>query len=70
MVENPLHDAAIILAGWPRLVARLRADHVADLDGRCRGCRSQVQVAPRWPCAIAALAGAAANRHDRGQPPT
>lgn len=48
-------DAAAILAGWPRLRARLHAVHVPGPDGRCRACTSQMHRAPRWPCAIATL---------------
>jgi hypothetical protein len=55
-----LTDAAAIIAGWPRVVARLLDAHVGGPDGRCRGCTSQVTLPPRWPCRLTVLARAAA----------
>jgi hypothetical protein len=56
MSEHPLAGAATVLAQWPRVVARLLHEHVPGPDGRCRGCRSQVRTAPRWPCRLTLLA--------------
>ncbi|OZM81157.1 hypothetical protein [Pseudonocardia sp. MH-G8] len=53
-----LFEAAEIITGWPLVRARLSAAHVPDARGRCRGCTSQTRDAPRWPCALAVLAGA------------
>ncbi|TQM45657.1 hypothetical protein FB388_3057 [Pseudonocardia cypriaca] len=49
-------EAAEIITGWPRVRDRLRAVHVPDAGGRCRGCTSQTRTAPEWPCALAFLA--------------
>jgi hypothetical protein len=53
-----MFEAAEIITGWPRARDRLRAAHVPDGRGRCRACTSQTRDAPRWPCALAVLAGA------------
>jgi hypothetical protein len=45
-------EAAEIITGWPLVRERLRAAHVPDADGRCRGCTSQTRTAPDWPCAL------------------
>jgi hypothetical protein len=54
-----LAEAAAIVTGWPLVRDRLRAAHVPDARGRCRGCTSQTRDAPRWPCALALVAGGA-----------
>jgi hypothetical protein len=51
-----MQEAAMILAGWPRLLSSLLAEHVAGPDGRCRGCVRGVRGAPRSPCRLADLA--------------
>ncbi|MHA6626012.1 hypothetical protein ACU61A_11310 [Pseudonocardia sichuanensis] len=53
-----LFEAAEIITGWPLVRGRLLAAHVPDARGRCRACTSQTRDAPRWPCALAVLAGA------------
>jgi hypothetical protein len=53
-----LFEAAEIITGWPVVRERLRAAHVPDDRGRCRACRGQTRDAPRWPCALAVVAGA------------
>jgi hypothetical protein len=52
-----LFEAGEIIDGWPLVRDRLRAAHVPDDQGRCRGCTSQTRTAPRWPCALAVVAG-------------
>jgi hypothetical protein len=64
-----LTRAAGVIANSPALWSRLLVDHVAGHDGRCRGCPSQVHVAPRWPCRIAVLAAAARAQHERSRRP-
>jgi hypothetical protein len=49
-------EAAEIITGWPLARERLRAVHVPDADGRCRGCTSQTRRAPEWPCALTLVA--------------
>jgi hypothetical protein len=49
-------EAAEIITGWPLVRERLRAAHVPNAEGRCRGCTSQTRTAPHWPCALALLA--------------
>jgi hypothetical protein len=49
-------EAAEIVTGWPLVRERLRAAHVPDGKGRCRGCTSQMRSAPLWPCALALVA--------------
>jgi hypothetical protein len=49
-------EAAEIITGWPLVRERLRAAHVPDAEGRCRGCTSQTRTAPKWPCALALVA--------------
>jgi hypothetical protein len=51
-----LIEATEIITGWPLVSERLRAAHVPDSEGRCRGCTSQTRTAPLWPCALAMLA--------------
>jgi hypothetical protein len=51
-----LLEVAEIITGWPLVRERLRAAHVPDAAGRCRGCTSQTRRAPLWPCALAMLA--------------
>jgi hypothetical protein len=48
------------LARMPDVVLKLLATHVDDGERRCRGCRSQVRLAPEWPCTLHAAATAAA----------
>ncbi len=50
-------EAAAIVTGWPLVRERLRAAHIPDGAGRCRACTSQTRTAPRWPCALAVVAG-------------
>jgi hypothetical protein len=49
-------EAAEIITRWPLVRERLRAAHVPDAEGRCRGCTSQTRTAPEWPCALALVA--------------
>ncbi|TWF81635.1 hypothetical protein FHX44_117580 [Pseudonocardia hierapolitana] len=49
-------EAAEIITGWPLVRDRLRALHIPDAEGRCRGCTSQTRRAPQWPCALALVA--------------
>jgi hypothetical protein len=49
-------EAAEIISRWPLVRERLRAIHVPDAEGRCRGCTSQTRRAPQWPCALALVA--------------
>ena len=51
-----LLEAAEIIRSWPLVRERLRAAHVPDAEGRCRGCTSQTRTPPHWPCALAMLA--------------
>lgn len=60
-----LARCALEIAPWTRVWSRLRAEHVAGKDGRCRGCWSAARSAPRWPCRLAVLAAAARAVHDR-----
>jgi hypothetical protein len=43
---------AVELAAMPEVWAALLWLHVGGRDGRCRGCRSQVGIAPHWPCTL------------------
>jgi hypothetical protein len=43
---------AVELAAMPEVWGRLLHLHVNGRDGRCRGCRSQVGIAPHWPCTL------------------
>jgi hypothetical protein len=43
---------AVELAAMPEVWAALLRLHVGGRDGRCRGCRSQVGIAPHWPCTL------------------
>jgi hypothetical protein len=52
-------EFAAVLAGMPRSWQSLLTAHVSGPDGRCRGCRSQVAPAPRWPCALYCVAARA-----------
>lgn len=56
-----LTEAARIVGGWPRVLTRLLDTHVAGPDGRCRGCTSQVSLAPQWPCPLTEFARLAAS---------
>jgi hypothetical protein len=58
-VGERLDEAVAIVAGWPRVVERLLAAHVAGGDGRCVVCGGNGRPAPRWPCSVAELAVAA-----------
>lgn len=53
--------AAYEIARMPGVVDKLLATHVADADGRCRGCPSARDIAPIWPCRLALLADLARN---------
>lgn len=70
MTEHRLTGAVGVLAQWPRVVARLLDEHVPGPDGRCRGCRSQVRQAPRWPGRLTLLARRAARDRAGALPPT
>jgi hypothetical protein len=63
-------ELARALSMWPTICRSLVQEHRAGPDGRCLGCRSQVRLAPRWPCNLFALADAALRlieqRHIRG----
>jgi hypothetical protein len=59
MPRDRITEAGIVIAGWTRLWSQLLVVHVAGPDGRCRGCPSSMNVAPRSPCRLAELAGAA-----------
>jgi hypothetical protein len=54
------------LAAMPEVWRTLLERHVSGRDGRCRGCRSQVRTAPRWPCTL--YRAAAHARRIAGQP--
>ena len=66
--RDRITEAGIVIAGWTRLWSQLLVEHVAGPDGRCRGCPSSLNAAPRSPCRLADLAGAAqaAYRAQRG----
>jgi hypothetical protein len=57
--RDRITEAGAVIAGWTRLWSQLLVVHVAGPDGRCRGCPSSLNVAPRSPCRLAELAGAA-----------
>jgi hypothetical protein len=61
-------EAAEIINGWPLVRERLRAAHVPDAEGRCRGCTSQTRRAPDWPCALALVAHGEEPLHDFPHP--
>jgi hypothetical protein len=61
--RDRITEAGAIIASWTRLWSRLLVLHVAGADGRCRGCPSAAHAAPRWPCRLAELAGAAQSAH-------
>ncbi|QYN39887.1 hypothetical protein K1T35_23480 [Pseudonocardia sp. DSM 110487] len=61
-------EAAEIITGWPQVRERLRAVHVPDSDGRCRGCTSQTRRAPEWPCALTLVAHGEEPRRDFTNP--
>jgi len=54
-------DLARELAWQPGITRRLLARHVADGNGRCRGCTTPGTGLPgaRWPCALYFYADAA-----------
>ncbi len=41
-----------LMAAMPGVCEGLLNTHVADANGRCRGCDSQVRIAERWPCTL------------------
>jgi len=43
---------AVELAALSEVWAALLELHVSGRDGRCLGCRSQVRIAPLWPCTL------------------
>ena len=61
--RDRITEAGIEIAGWTRLWSQLLVLHVAGPDGRCRGCPSSLNVAPRSPCRLAELAMAAQTAH-------
>ena len=61
--RDRITEAGIVIAGWTRLWSHLLVVHVPGPDGRCRGCPSSLTVAPRSPCRLAELAGAAQAAH-------
>ncbi len=63
--ERILVRCAAEIAGWRRLWTSLLDEHIEDDHGRCRGCRSAVRLAPRWPCRPAVLATTAQALHGR-----
>jgi hypothetical protein len=40
------------LAAMPEVWRALLELHISGRDGRCRGCHSQVRMAPHWPCTL------------------
>lgn len=58
---HALVDELLAQAG---LVDRLRAEHVPDSQGRCKGCTTggTGTLAAKWPCTISGLASMAAQR--------
>ena len=63
--RDRITEAGSVIAGWTRLWSQLLVLHVPGPDGRCRGCPSSLSVAPRSPCRLAELAGAAQDAHRR-----
>jgi hypothetical protein len=61
--RDRITEAGAVIAGWTRLWSQLLVVHVAGPDGRCRGCPSSLNVAPRSPCRLAELAIAAQAAH-------
>jgi hypothetical protein len=61
--RDRITEAGMVIAGWTRLWSQLLLVHIAGPDGRCRGCPSSTNVAPRSPCRLAELAGAAQDAH-------
>jgi hypothetical protein len=61
--RDRITEAGTVIAGWTRLWSQLLVVHVAGPDGRCRGCPSSLNVAPRSPCRLAELALAAQTAH-------
>lgn len=61
--RDRITEAGAVIAGWTRLWSQLLVVHVAGPDGRCRGCPSSLNAAPRSPCRLAELAGAAQAAH-------
>jgi hypothetical protein len=53
-----------LLTTWPNVRANLIAEHTPDGHGHCRGCRVPGYGTPggHWPCLLATLASAAAQR--------
>lgn len=60
-----LHEAGLIVAGWPRVRHRLWSAHQPDAGGRCRACATQTRLAPVWPCTLALLARTGEPHRDR-----
>jgi hypothetical protein len=61
--RDRITEAGAVIAGWTRLWSQLLVLHVPGPDGRCRGCPSSQHAAPRSPCRLAELAGAAQAAH-------
>jgi hypothetical protein len=60
-----------ILAGMPDVVGRLIVEHVADENGRCRGCTLPGTGRPNepWPCSLRKLADQARRLQPDAMPP-
>jgi len=46
-------ELAGLIAAFPGVAQRLAEAHRPDEVGRCGGCRSDVHIAPIWPCRLA-----------------
>lgn len=61
-MDDPTDDAwqfPVQLARMPEVWAKLLELHRVDAAGRCRGCTSQVETPPRWPCILHSAAARA-----------
>lgn len=55
---------AAAIADMPGVVERLLAEHYADPQGYCRGCRLPQTGYLKWPCSLAASATQARDLQD------